>query len=247
MDLEDVEFEDITHDRLALREGPHTCPSPGCEWSGSVFWVREHFECDHVLYAQKFAMLSFLNNRAYEEHTDIDKGGLIDIETEDKRIKDGIENHPIFSFEMFENLFGSINDMMYEAHRMAHNEGHNTYSGWSTLTEKIRERNSIKDASSTIYGSNWGEVRWEIYQRDNEQCRVTGKDGFFGSDLDVHHIKPARQFIDDDGNANYNTMNDPSNLILLSKSCHGLLEGMFTDCDPDEFVEKAREHLSIEQ
>ena len=75
--------------------------------------------------------------------------------------------------------------------------------------------------SEEWYGPGWAVIREYIRDRDSV-CRNCGDDGS-NLRLEVHHITPLRFFREsvdhslDDGN-------DPSNLILLCKRCHGLAE-----------------------
>lgn len=99
------------------------------------------------------------------------------------------------------------------------------------------------------YGPNWNELRQIIINRDNNRCKVSGKtiDEISTNWFNVHHITPAREFgaHDPDVDTDYDEMNHPSNLITLSPSIHGRVEGKFTDCDPDEFARRAQEMLDI--
>lgn len=96
------------------------------------------------------------------------------------------------------------------------------------------------------YGPDWDATRELVIQRDDEMCRCCGKPRCdCEQDLNVHHIKPARE-LPIDGNSEDNTLNDPSNLISLCPSCHHKFEGQWTDSDPSSFAEKARLSLTVD-
>jgi len=250
MNLEDVDLENLPRDPDKLLHGKYNCPCHNCDRVGSRLWIRQHFETIHRAYEQEYAMMEFVKSEEYEEYTDITLNGVkevLDSSKQDEQLIDAIRNHPIFSEEMYFNFFEDMDDIFLAPERSCKSKGHEPFTGLNELQEKIRIRNTVLNTTIDTYGPDWGKIRWSIYQRDNEMCRVTGKKDKHFSKLDVHHIKPAREFVDDNGTADYDAMNDPSNLITLTDSVHGRLEGKFTDCDPDEFVEKAREYLSIEQ
>lgn len=247
MNLEKLDVTTLPSNPNDLLKGNHECPCPDCDQTGSKLWIKEHFEADHRLYEQKYVMLHFINTNECEKYSTETIDGFLDDSGFDSYIKSAVKNHPIFSYELFCSILESPDNAYNESKETCRSKEHNPFTGFYQVQNLIETYNSFLENQSTQYGPNWGHTKWEIYQRDNEQCRVTGKEGNSFEDLDVHHIKPAREFIDDNGTADYDAMNDSSNLITLTKSCHGRLEGKFTDCDPDEFVEKAREYLSIEQ
>jgi 5-methylcytosine-specific restriction endonuclease McrA len=80
-----------------------------------------------------------------------------------------------------------------------------------------------------------------VIERDGSVCRVCGlprRDA--EQDLNVHHIRPARGFASDDA-VDYDTMNELSNLVTLCSSCHQRFEGLWKDCTPEEFAQRARD------
>jgi len=84
-----------------------------------------------------------------------------------------------------------------------------------------------KGGYEPYYGPNWREQRRRARERDNHECQACGKtQEENGRELDVHHITPFREFVDDDGNADYEAANDLDNLISLCKSCHREYEGL---------------------
>lgn len=90
--------------------------------------------------------------------------------------------------------------------------------------------------SAKEYGANWTRQRRKCLKRDNRECRVCGVDeAEIGKELAVHHITPRTEF---DGTPF--SMNNLDNLVTLCPSCHGKLEGKYTDSPPEEFIERAR-------
>lgn len=90
--------------------------------------------------------------------------------------------------------------------------------------------------SSKSYGPNWTKQRQKCLERDDFECRVCGKSNSeMNREPAVHHITPRSRF--DEGE--WRKMNATSNLVTLCHSCHGKLEGEFTDCSPSEFAKKA--------
>jgi len=69
------------------------------------------------------------------------------------------------------------------------------------------------------YGPDWNQRAAYIRNRDGHECLACGMSNEdhsekFGSRLNVHHIKKARNFDD------YQTANRPENLVTLCNSCH---------------------------
>ena len=151
----------------------------------------------------------------------------------------GIQEHPILSIEQYTFYFGSVENAVHRAHERTDDIDFDQPSELYEHYKEELERESIRDTTSQQrlkYGSDWGEIRLDVLDRDEWQCRVCGVDAE-DTKLDVHHITPARTFDE------YDRMNDQSNLITLCASCHGMLEGHFTDADPTEFVSQARDEL----
>jgi len=71
---------------------------------------------------------------------------------------------------------------------------------------------NYKGGGSSDYGPNWGSQKCKVRNRDGHRCRScnVGRRG-----LDVHHIKPIRDF---DGD--WESANQFDNLITLCRSCH---------------------------
>lgn len=79
------------------------------------------------------------------------------------------------------------------------------------------------------YGPNWEQKREEVIKRDNESCQKCGLKRpvsyeKYESDLEVHHIKPARSFIEN-GEFKRGQANKKENLVTLCKSCHSKTHG----------------------
>lgn len=88
------------------------------------------------------------------------------------------------------------------------------------------------------YGANWTKQRKKCLERDSRECRVCGKtESDLGREPAVHHITPRTEF----NKSEWRTYNDLSNLVTLCHSCHGKLEGRYTDTTVDEFIEKVNQ------
>lgn len=94
-----------------------------------------------------------------------------------------------------------------------------------------------KGGPTDYYGPNWGSVRGEIVERDNNSCRICGEDE---KRLCVHHIKPRSDFIVD-GEYDYQSANEKENLITLCDSCHMKFEGKYISSTHYEFENKAKD------
>lgn len=75
------------------------------------------------------------------------------------------------------------------------------------------------DGADRPYVSPWWEVRSKALERDNHKCQIcesTREE--LGSEPDVHHIKPVREFAD---SRNAHTL---ENVVALCRSCHRYAE-----------------------
>lgn len=71
-----------------------------------------------------------------------------------------------------------------------------------------------------FYGSNWRRQRNRARKRDGYKCQHCGvSESKLSHKLDVHHIRPLRDFGGD-----YEKANRLSNLITLCRTCHALAE-----------------------
>lgn len=73
------------------------------------------------------------------------------------------------------------------------------------------------------YGENWSSIREGAIQRDNKECQDCGisREKHLSEkniDLDVHHIKPRKEFIEN--NMSIEDANEMDNLETLCRSCH---------------------------
>ena len=79
-----------------------------------------------------------------------------------------------------------------------------------------------RGGSLRYYGPNWNSQKRKARKRDGYKCRYCGvaqKKSYRA--LDVHHIKPFREFGYVPGeNENYKAANDLANLITLCRPCH---------------------------
>lgn len=68
------------------------------------------------------------------------------------------------------------------------------------------------------YGKDWRTIAESVRKRDNYTCQHCNKKQFIRK-LDVHHIKPFRQF-----NGNAKEAHKTDNLITLCTSCHKIAD-----------------------
>lgn len=85
-----------------------------------------------------------------------------------------------------------------------------------------------KGGYEPYYGSNWTRQRRKARLRDKhicQQCGITPQE--LGYEVDVHHIRPFRLFLDDNGSdieAAAQEANRLDNLICYCRSCHVIIE-----------------------
>jgi 5-methylcytosine-specific restriction endonuclease McrA len=78
-----------------------------------------------------------------------------------------------------------------------------------------------KGGYEPYYGERWKPARAKARVRDNHTCQRCGKSkADIGKNLDVHHIRPFRQF----GAERHVEANALNNLITYCPSCHKLVE-----------------------
>lgn len=99
-----------------------------------------------------------------------------------------------------------------------------------------------KGGHERYYGPSWYSARKEARERDNRVCRVCRD--VKGTEVHVHHIKPARTW---DVDEEHEEMNSLVNLICICRYCHYKLEGKFQNYNHEEFERKARSELNFEQ
>ncbi|HBY96864.1 MAG TPA: hypothetical protein DEP84_23440, partial [Chloroflexi bacterium] len=91
-----------------------------------------------------------------------------------------------------------------------------TTAYWLTLPVTVGE------AEPHDYGPNWPQQRLRARGRDHFRCQVCGtSEEVLGRELDVHHIRPFREFGYKPGeNEAYCQANALDNLVSLCPSCH---------------------------
>lgn len=92
---------------------------------------------------------------------------------------------------------------------------------WMEATGAMSGANSPRwqGGPEPYYGPNWRSQRRNARRRDGYRCRNCGvSEDQLGCQLDVHHIRPFRNF----GLELYDEANKLSNLISLCKGCHAL-------------------------
>lgn len=238
----------------------HECPVPGCTFlfdpseelpersQGYYDSLAElHFYDNHAEYEREYMLIHILRewipkSRLSEISKNVDGNGfnaLSHITAEDI-----VEHHPLVDKSMYEDHFGSWTTAKLEAGMFQHDVGDSV-----PIDQDEAEDDSAPihpySGSEFSYGPDWDEVRETILERDREQCRVCHDDS---SELHIHHITPARKFIDisDGVSIDYDAMNDVENLITLCPSCHGRFDDRWEDCNPVEFAERARDDLELE-
>lgn len=79
-----------------------------------------------------------------------------------------------------------------------------------------------KGGTTEYRGPNWRKQKAAARKRDGHRCQHCGvSEDEIGQHLDVHHVKPFREFgYIPDQNDNYRQANKLSNLLTLCRSCH---------------------------
>ncbi len=80
------------------------------------------------------------------------------------------------------------------------------------------KNHNYKGDSISHYGINWESQKRKAKKRDSSTCQVCGYKSGGKRFLDVHHIIPAKRFID------LELANNLSNLITLCRKCHVMVE-----------------------
>ena len=108
---------------------------------------------------------------------------------------------------------------------------------WRTFVRGVYKNLGLDSPyAAKEYGTNWTKQRQKCLKRDNYSCRVCGTSQYeIDREPAVHHITPRSLF-----EGTPHEMNALSNLVTLCPGCHGKLEGKYSNCDVDEFVEKAQ-------
>lgn len=86
-------------------------------------------------------------------------------------------------------------------------------------SHRCRSIAMIESNEEVTYNQGWAELRRKAIQRDEETCQECGiHRSALDHDLDVHHIKPVREFNDP---MDANTL---TNVVCLCRSCHISIE-----------------------
>jgi len=95
---------------------------------------------------------------------------------------------------------------------------HACYGVWYSKNRTGEKHPRWQGGYSDYYGPSWQSQRRKALDRDGHQCVICGD----GSKVDVHHIRPFRQF----GVKNHTDANDLENLVCLCPVHHGRWEGI---------------------
>ena len=107
---------------------------------------------------------------------------------------------------------------------------HDCYGKWREGRFAGPESPSWKGGPVKYYGPNWYAQRHRARKRDDYTCQNCGvTEEQYGRELDVHHIKPFREFgyVPEENEA-YLRANKLSNLTCLCVICHITLERSLT-------------------
>lgn len=115
----------------------------------------------------------------------------------------------------YEKRFGSWRDAVAEA----------GYEPRPSMEDQSGENNYNWKGGYGNYSRDWDGARKRALERDNYECQICGRANEahqedFGKSLDIHHIRPARKFDDQE------EAHQLSNLITLCRSCHARWEGI---------------------
>ena len=237
----------VSKEEVPEFQGDVECPVHDCDQTGSQIYVKSHFATNHARYEQRYAIASFFNDEdLVKQYADVDRKENVSLwDSLNERHQSAVENHPIFDVELVSIYFGSPAEAnMYADREKPAEYNPDCISKKTVIRNRYDRKKRVVQKSHDVYGSNWGEVRWSIYQRDDFQCRLCDATPVVTSTtdgLDVHHITPASEF---DSRAE---MNDPSNLITLCKSCHGKHEGEHPDATQDEWPDLVKEEEQLVQ
>lgn len=96
------------------------------------------------------------------------------------------------------------------------------FGKWQSLYSVGENNPSWRSGHPEYYGPNWLKQRRKARRRDSYRCQHCGlTEKRYGMELDVHHIKPFREFNYEPGqNENYLDANRLRNLISLCRKCH---------------------------
>lgn len=115
----------------------------------------------------------------------------------------------------YEKRFGSWRDAIAEA----------GYEPRPSMDDQSGENNYNWKGGYGNYSRAWDSARKRALERDDYECQICGRSDkehqeAFGKSLDIHHIRPARTFEDQE------EAHQLSNLVTLCRSCHAKWEGI---------------------
>ena len=143
-----------------------------------------------------------------------------------------IDKFSKYSHGTYENYFGNIGNAVEELGMKPRRSG----KGKDHWCWKGGEYKSY-------YGPSWHSQRLKAWKRADYKCSICG-DTNSGKlkRPDIHHIKPSVKWNVEE---NHEEMNDLDNLVSLCRICHREFEGMWEDCDRDEFIRNAKRTKDI--
>lgn len=233
------------------------CPVPDCDYLfGPGMKISQHatnpydslekyhFYRSHEEYERKYTLIKIMKDWhpiSSTSRTDVDKNNPFPSVISPTNPEGRIEEHPFIDKDVYVDHFGSWTTAKLEADQYDHNVGDSVPVDQNE-EPSIYNPESFNDYS---YGRKWESIRQNIYERDERECRVCDEKD---TTHHVHHITPARRFVDRSGEhpTDYDAMNDDSNLITLCPTCHGKLEGKWEDLDHNDFARRGREYLELE-
>lgn len=105
------------------------------------------------------------------------------------------------------------------------------YSNWCSDSRTGEHHPRWKGGGSLYYGPNWQPQRRRCLRKDDFECRKCGMSQeehriTFGRELDVHHLKPVREFYEetDAEGPDWDKVNSLENLVTLCIPCHRKIE-----------------------
>lgn len=99
---------------------------------------------------------------------------------------------------------------------------------WTSVNQRgINHPTYIGGTKYADRGQNWHKQRKAVVKRDNYTCQICGRKqrSYERRIVDVHHIKPFKDF-----NGDYISANQTTNLITLCRRCHVLVEDYGLPC-----------------
>lgn len=106
------------------------------------------------------------------------------------------------------------------------------YSEWQSENQRGENHPRWVVGTQTVsYGGTWPKQRRKRLRKDDHECVVCSQSNEqekidTGRGLSVHHITPAKEFIQEDGSLNESRAHRVENLITLCSKCHRRWEGI---------------------